>query len=764
MNKIDGTDGDDVIVGTAEADNIQGGAGKDRINGGDGNDIVAGGAGNDYVYGDGGDDEVYGGDGNDALVGHSGNDLIMGGNGDDGVFGGGNNDTIYGEAGTDTLFGDGGDDFIDGGEGNDRLFGGSGNDTLVYKAGEGVDEINGNTGIDTVRIEMTSADLDTAHADLADFAEWLENEIESAGGEAAHAGINSGNAFSFGSLGLTVSSIERLELVVDGETVAIEDVLNSDPVAAATQSVDVVEDRSVEGCVNATDPDGDTLNCVISEGPVNGTCVLDPVTGDFTYTPNGNFSGTDSFKVLIEDGNGGSFEQLVNVDVDAIADSPKLSASVGEVKGSVLDGTSGSDNIVGTAGDDVIDGGAGNDTIYGDGGKGSGVAVALDIDASLTDTDGSETLSVTIDGVPRDASLSSGTDLGGGSWQLTAKDLDGLTMTLAEPQDVKLTVTATATEPNGSSNSVQQQLYVEAATLGGDDVIAGGEGNDTIYGGAGDDVVDYSGSDSGVYVNLGAGFGVGEGYDSLDSIEGVIGSDSGDLIVGSNGDNYLSGGAGGDSIYALGGDDVIEGGAGGDSIYGYDGNDVIEGGEGNDYIDGGSGNDTIEFDTAGSGVTVDLGKGRATGDSTGRDSFTSIENVTGSDFADEITGNSIANVLAGGDGDDVLRGHRGADVLSGGAGSDTFEYRKSDVVSGRNHYGVDVITDFGADDKLDFKDLLKGVRYDSIDEVVHATETADGTLLSVDIKGYSGFADVVFLEGVFDLDLDYLDGSGQLIV
>ncbi|WP_345773616.1 hypothetical protein, partial [Azospirillum oleiclasticum] len=52
-------------------------------------------------------------------------------------------------------------------------------------------------------------------------------------------------------------------------------------------------------------------------------------------------------------------------------------------------------------------------------------AIALDLSAALTDTDGSETLSVTIAGLPDGATLSAGTDNGDGSWTLAPADLDG---------------------------------------------------------------------------------------------------------------------------------------------------------------------------------------------------------------------------------------------------------------------------------------------------------------------------------------------------
>ncbi len=53
-----------------------------------------------------------------------------------------------------------------------------------------------------------------------------------------------------------------------------------------------------------------------------------------------------------------------------------------------------------------------------------------------------------------------------------------------------------------------------------------------------------------------------------------------------------------------------------------------------------------------------------------RDTFISIENLTGSAFDDRLAGNDGSNTLEGGDGSDVLEGRGGADVLIGGTGAD----------------------------------------------------------------------------------------------
>ena len=50
--------------------------------------------------------------------------------------------------------------------------------------------------------------------------------------------------------------------------------------------------------------DGDTLAYALGTDPVNGTVTVNP-NGTWTYTPNTNFNGSDSFVVAVSDGQGG---------------------------------------------------------------------------------------------------------------------------------------------------------------------------------------------------------------------------------------------------------------------------------------------------------------------------------------------------------------------------------------------------------------------------------------------------------------------------
>jgi len=90
-------------------------------------------------------------------------------------------------------------------------------------------------------------------------------------------------------------------------------------------------------------------------------------------------------------------------------------------------------------------------------------AIAIELSSSLTDTDGSESLTVTIGGVPVGATLSAGQNLGNGTWKLTSDELTDLTLSppTNSDEDFSLTITATSTESHGgATNSVSEVIDV----------------------------------------------------------------------------------------------------------------------------------------------------------------------------------------------------------------------------------------------------------------------------------------------------------------
>jgi serralysin len=123
-------------------------------------------------------------------------------------------------------------------------------------------------------------------------------------------------------------------------------------------------------------------------------------------------------------------------------------------------------------------------------------------------------------------------------------------------------------------------------------------------------------------------------------------------------------GAGDGIVNGSAGDNHIMGYTGNDQLYGNAGNDRLFGGSGTNLLNGGAGFDTVDYSDT-NGVIVDLTAGTASGFIVEQGAFTdtlvSMENVIGSNLADQIIGTS---------GDNRLNGNGGADIIHAGAGND----------------------------------------------------------------------------------------------
>lgn len=108
-----GTNGDDVLRGTAAKD------------------VIVGLDGDDQIFGFGGGDILCGGPGRDRIEGGPGKDLIFGAGGGDRLFGGPGDDVVLAERGSDRAYGGRGNDLVDGGVGVDRLYGDSEIDSCI---------------------------------------------------------------------------------------------------------------------------------------------------------------------------------------------------------------------------------------------------------------------------------------------------------------------------------------------------------------------------------------------------------------------------------------------------------------------------------------------------------------------------------------------------------------------------------------------------------------------------------------------------------
>jgi Ca2+-binding RTX toxin-like protein len=150
----------------------------------------------------------------------------------------------------------------------------------------------------------------------------------------------------------------------------------------------------------------------------------------------------------------------------------------------------------------------------------------------------------------------------------------------------------------------------------------------------------------------------------------------------------------------LSGSDTITGTKYSDVIYGGAGNDTLIGGAGADNLFGGSGTDTASYLGATKGVVASLAKPSINTNDAKGDTYSSIENLTGSGYSDKLTGNNAANTILGGAGDDRLNGGLGKDILTGGSGKDTFVF---DTKLGATN--IDTIKDFSVKDDTIWLDI-----------------------------------------------------------
>jgi acylphosphatase len=95
--------------------------------------------------------------------------------------------------------------------------------------------------------------------------------------------------------------------------------VNDRPVATP-KSYSLPEDGSVSMVLNGTDVEGSTLTFAISKAPAKGA--LSGTPPNLTYTPSGNFNGTDYFTFTASDGSLASSAAQISLTVTAINDPP----------------------------------------------------------------------------------------------------------------------------------------------------------------------------------------------------------------------------------------------------------------------------------------------------------------------------------------------------------------------------------------------------------------------------------------------------------
>jgi Ca2+-binding RTX toxin-like protein len=670
-NIISGGAGDDRLIGEAGADEIIGGEGVDTIDYSDSSSAVSvdllagtgtggdaqgdslseieniiGTSGADTIEGDSADNTIEGGAGADTLDGRSGRDtlsyaasgvavavdlslaVVSGGDAQGDAIAGFEN--VVGTGFADSLTGDGGDNVIEGGAGADTLAGGDGNDTVVYSrsdAGVSIDlDANTASGGEAAGDAISGFEnvIGSAYSDVLT-GNGAANSLEGGEGDDTLAG-GAGDDILIGGGG---NDVYRF-----GKGDGADEVRHSNGAGvvkfkSGVAAADVLFQRDDDDLVATFKDTSDSLR-------IAGWFVSPDSQVTFTLSDDSPIS------VVLPDFQGTSRDD----DLEGSADADWVAGGRGD---DLITGLDGDDIIDGGKGDDILEGGPGADLIKG--GEGADFARYA-----------SSFAGVTID-------LSSASISGGdaaGDTLMDIENLEGSSFADALTGDGQANVLLGGDGDDALSGADGNDLLEGgsgADTLSGgdgDDILNGGSGADTLVGGAGTDTATYVESDNAVEVDL-AGSVTG-GYasgDTLSGIENLIGSNFDDVLMGDSSANSLTGGAG---------DDVLEGRGGADALI------------------GGFGSNWASYLSSGSAVTINLSTGTISGGDAAGDTFSNIENVEGSAYADTLAGDSWANGLKGGagnddldggDGDDVLEGGAGADALVGGAGSDTASYAGS---------------------------------------------------------------------------------------
>jgi len=441
---------------------------------------------------------------------------------------------------------------------------------------------------------------------------------------------------------------------------------------------------------NDTDADVDPLTAVLVTGPAHGSLTLNP-DGSFTYTPDANYHGADSFTYRANDGTDDSNIATVNLTINPVNDAP---VAVDDTYATDLN----TPLVVGGAG--VL----GNDT-------------DVDVDpltAALVTGPAHGSLTLNSDG-----SFTYTPDFGySGADSFTYRANDGTDN--SNIATVNLTV--------GTGQTFFGTPGDDNLTGGaGDDIFYATTGTDTLDGGAhinGDTVI-FTNATSGVTANLDPAqqdfTASGLGLTTLLNIENLTGSNYDDVLTGDANHNVLSGGLGDDVLVASAGNDTLDGGA------------------------NGAGGDTADFSPGTMGVTVDLngqGAPQSVSAEFGNVTLNGIENVTGTDFADMLTGDAGNNVLNGLGGDDTIAGGQGDDTVDGGNGVDTAIFSSQPGVGDLTYDGTswtvtgpdgtDTLTNVEVvDDGAGARILLVGSGgFTSINDAIAAANAGDTILIA----------------------------------
>lgn len=309
-DNLSGGQGNDVLYGFGGDDFLDGGYGNDRLLGGDGNDVLTdaygrnlllGGGGHDWITGGGDADTIDGGAGNDVIDAGDGNDLIRDLSGSNDIKAGGGNDRITTGSGADIIAGGQGADVISAGGGNDTIKGGQGNDRISGGGGDADIFVLSGSASNYVRIATATGwtIIDTRVSGSSDGTDHVAFDVE---------------YFVFGNPAdarkaprFTIDAISELASAPAAQSLTLDEDAGSGPVS-----------------IGITGGDPELLSYSLQAGalPAHGTVTFDNA-GHYTYTPDADYNGSDSFTIRMTSGSH-VLVQTVSVTIDPVNDAPSV--------------------------------------------------------------------------------------------------------------------------------------------------------------------------------------------------------------------------------------------------------------------------------------------------------------------------------------------------------------------------------------------------------------------------------------------------------
>ena len=619
--------------------NLTGNALDNVITGGAAADSLSGGAGDDWLDGGLGNDTLVGGTGNDIYVLDSGSDLIVE-NADEG------SDTavvgftygVVAKPNLENITLTGTGDFNANGNASNNVL--TGNDGANSITGaDGDDWVDGGNGTDTLDGGNGADTLDGGNGNDSLYGGFQADSLLGGNGDDS---LSGGNGFD------TLAGGDGYDLLDGGngndwlDGGAEDDTLGggntNDTLLGGTGNDSLDGGSGVDSLIGGT---GDDLYYVddAADGVVEATNEgIDTVLVGFSYDITGN----------------------ANVENVTLTGTASINAT-GNTTNNVLVGNDGTNSIIGSAGDDSLQGGDGTgdgaDTLIG--GTGDDIYVLDDI--GLNDT------------IVENANEGTDTVLVGYGFGVVQKpNLENITL---------LGTSAINATGNASNNVLVGNDGANSITgSDGHDQLYGADGSDTLDGGTGNDYLEAAGGGTDSLVG-----GTGNDIYSIDASDTIVenaneGIDT--VLVGftygvvskPNLENITLTGTGAIDANGNAANNLLIGNDGANSITGADGDDTLDGGLGSDTLIGGLGNDVYVLDSSSDLIVENADEGSDTavvGFTYGVVAKPNLENITLTGTGDfNATGNASNNVLIGNDGANSITGGDGDDTLTGSADND----------------------------------------------------------------------------------------------